>query len=522
MVMRLPALRRAALVLAVSTFALAGFARADDPPQPRAETTAPAGQKVGRGGNAPGASQGSSSAAEPHRLPSDSTTKQTLDLPGRALGFTATAGSIRVFDGKGEPLADIAYTSYELDGADRATRPVTFLFNGGPGASSAWLQFGAAGPWRLPLDGEALSPSASPEVKPNAETWLDFTDLVFIDPVSTGYSRFVASGEDARKSFYSVDGDVNSIALVIRRWLEKHDRLTSPKYVGGESYGGIRGPKVVRQLQLQHGVGVRGLILVSPLLDFREFTGTSLLQYVATLPSYVAVAREAKGPVKRTDLADVEAYARGEFLADLVKGEADKEATNRLADKVAELTGIDQAVSRRLAGRFDVGEFRREFDRKNGKVTGRYDASVRGYDPYPDSSSSRFGDPSGDALQAPLTSAAVDVLTRKLNWRPDGSYEVLNGAVEGNWDFGRGINPPQSVSDLRQILATDGKLNVLVAHGLFDLATPYFGSKRVLDQLPAFATRRVKFVVYPGGHMFYSRDGSRQAFRSEVEALIRE
>jgi carboxypeptidase C (cathepsin A) len=522
MVMRLSALRRTGLVLAVSAVAFAGLAHADDPPQPRSETTAPAGQKGGRGGNTQNASQTSQSPAESHRLPADSTTKQTLELPGRTLNFAATAGSIRVFDEKGEPLADIATTSYELDGADRATRPVTFLFNGGPGASSAWLQFGNAGPWRLPLDGEALSPSASPEVRPNVETWLDFTDLVFIDPVGTGYSRFVASGEDARKRFYSVDGDVNSIALVIRRWLEKHDRLVSPKYVAGESYGGIRGPKVVRQLQLQHGVGVRGLVLVSPLLDFREFTGTSLLQYVATLPSYVAVARQANGPVTRADLADVEAYARGEFLADLVKGEADKEATNRLADKVASLTGIDQTVSRRLAGRFDVGEFRRELDRKNGKVTGRYDASVRGFDPYPDSGNSRFGDPSGDALQAPLTSAAVDVLTRKLNWRPDGSYEVLNGAVERNWDFGGGISPPQSVSELRQILATDAKLNVLVAHGLFDLATPYFGSKRVLDQLPAFATQRVKFVVYPGGHMFYSRDGSRQAFRSEVEALIRE
>lgn len=518
----LPTLRRTGLVLAVSAVALAAVAHAEDQPQPRAEAASPAGQKGGRAGDAPSATQASPSAAEPHRLPPDSTTKQTLELPGRTLNFAATAGSIRVFDGKGAPLADIAYTSYQLDGADRATRPVTFLFNGGPGASSAWLQFGAVGPWRLPLDGEALSPSASPEVKPNAETWLDFTDLVFIDPVSTGYSRFVASGEDARKSFYSVDGDVSAIALVIRRWLEKHDRLTSPKYVAGESYGGIRGPKVVRQLQLKDGIGVRGLILVSPLLDFREFAGTSLLQYVATLPSYVAVARETKGPVKRADLADVEAYARGEFLADLVKGEADREATDRLADKVAELTGIDQAVSRRLAGRFDVGEFRREFDRKNGKVTGRYDASVRGFDPYPDSSSSRFGDPSGDALQAPLTSAAVDVLSRKLNWRPDGSYEVLNGAVEGHWDFGRGINPPQSVSELRQILATDAKLNVLVAHGLFDLATPYFGTKRVLDQMPAFATQRVKFVVYPGGHMFYSQGGSRQAFRSEVEALIRE
>ncbi|WGD55847.1 peptidase S10 [Bradyrhizobium sp. CB1650] len=522
MLMSLPALRRTTLLLVVSTFAFAEWAHADDPPQPRLEATAPAGQKGGRGGGAQGVGQASPSVAEPRGLPADATTKQTLDLPGRTLAFTAIAGSIRLFDDKREPQADIAYTSYELDGADRATRPVTFLFNGGPGASSAWLQFGSAGPWRLPLDGEALSSSASPEVRPNAETWLDFTDLVFIDPAGTGYSRFVASGEDARKRFYSIDGDVNSIALVIRRWLEKHDRLLSPKYVAGESYGGIRGPKVVRQLQLQYGVGVRGLILLSPLFDFRDFTGTSLLQYVATLPSYAAVAREAKGPVTRADLADVEAYARGEFLADLVKGEADKEATNRLADRVAALTGIDQAMSRRLAGRFDVGEFRREFDRKNGKVTGRYDASVRGYDPYPDSSSSRFGDPSGDSLQAPLTSAAVDILTRRLNWRPDGSYEVLNGSVERAWDFGHGINPPQSVSELRQILATDPKLNILVGHGLFDLATPYFGTQRVLDQLPAFATSRIKFVVYPGGHMFYSRDGSRRAFRSEVEQLIKE
>ena len=129
---------------------------------------------------------------------------------------------------------------------------------------------------------------------PNAETWLDFTDLVFIDPVGTGYSRFVATGEDVRKRFYSVDGDVNSIAVVIRRWLEKSDRLLSPKFVAGESYGGIRGPKIVRNLQVDQGVGVRGLILVSPLFDYREFSGSSLLQYVWSLPSMAAVAREAK------------------------------------------------------------------------------------------------------------------------------------------------------------------------------------------------------------------------------------
>ncbi|MGH6778535.1 MAG: S10 family peptidase [Bradyrhizobium sp.] len=485
------------------------------PPQASARPTA-----------GPGAEKGSASAspavAAPRKLPPDSTTRQTLELPGRTLSFTATAGSIRLFDGKGEPQADIAYTAYQLDGVDRTLRPVTFVFNGGPGASSAWLQLGDSGPWRLPINAAAVTPSTSPHVKPNAETWLDFTDLVFIDPVGTGYSRFVSTSREARRTFYSVDGDVESIALTIRHWLERNDRLSSPKYVVGESYGGIRGPKVVRNLEMHQGIGVRGLILISPLLDFREYSGSSILQYVASLPTFAAVAREAKGSVTRADMKDVESYASGDFLVDLVRGEADEAATRRIADKVAALTGIDQAVSRRLAGRFDIAEFRRDFDRRNGKVTGRYDASVLGTDPYPDSSSFDFDDPSGDVLMAPLTSAIVELTRRKLNWRPDGSYQVLNGSVARAWNFGHGLSPPESVSDLREILALDPKLKVLVAHGLFDLATPYFGSQIVLDQLPPFASsERVKLVVYPGGHMFYSRQASRQAMRSEVEALMK-
>ncbi len=528
MAIRLVAPRHLRFALVFLTLSVVTGARAQDAPQPQHHQTAtPSEPKPGATGARGSAS--SPAAVEQHRLPPDSTTRHTLALPGRTLDFTATAGSIPLFNDKREPQADIAFTAYQLNGADARTRPVTFLFNGGPGASSAWLQFGAAGPWRLAINADAVTSSASPDLMPNAETWLDFTDLVFIDPVGTGYSRFVAGGEEVRKRFYSVDGDVNAIALVIRRWLEKSDRLLSPKFVAGESYGGIRGPKIVRNLQVDQGVGVKGLILVSPLFDYREFTGSSLLQYVWSLPSMAAVAREAKGAkeggeggVTRADLADVERYAAGEFLGDLIKGSADAEATTRLADRVAALTGIDQAVSRRLAGRLGVGEFRREFDRRNGKVTGRYDASVSGFDPYPDSSFHRFGDPSGDALAAPLTSAAVDLTRRTLNWRPDGSYQLLNGAVQGAWDFGRGINPPESLSQLRQILALDPKLKLLVAHGLFDLATPYFGSKILLDQLPAYASpERVKLTVYPGGHMFYSRDGARQAFRSEVEALVK-
>jgi carboxypeptidase C (cathepsin A) len=514
--------RIVAALLALS-LALATGAKAQEKTQdaPSDQAATAASQKAGEKGGGAKAPAGPS-AAEQHRLPPDSTTKQTVVLPGRTLAFTATAGSIRLFDDKGEAQADIAYTAYQLDGADVAMRPVTFLFNGGPGAASAYLQLGAAGPWRLPISGDAGLSSASPDLQPNAETWLDFTDLVFIDPVGTGYSRFVASGEDARKHFFSIDGDVNSLAVTVRRWLEKSNRLLSPKFVAGESYGGIRTPKIVRELQTDQGVGVKGLILLSPVLDFREFTGSSMLQYMVSLPTMAAVAREKKSPVTRADMADVERYASGDFLADLIKGSADAEATNRLADKVAALTGIDQAVSRRLAGRFDAIEFRREFDRRDGKVTGRYDASVMGLDPYPDSSFYHFRDPSGEPLTAPLTSAVVDLTTRKLNWRPDGSYQLLNEAVDKAWNFGHGINPPESTSQLREILALDPKLKLLIGHGLFDLATPYFGSKILLDQLPAFASpERVKLVVYPGGHMFYSRDASRQAFRTEVQALMK-
>src|ERR1700747_352242 len=193
----------------------------------------------------------------------------------------------------------------------------------GPAPRRAGCRLAKKGPWRLAINADQVTPSASPDLKPNAETWLDFTDLVFIDPVGTGFRRFVATGEGVRKRFFSVDGDVAALALEIRRWLEKHERLMSPKFVVGESYGGIRGPKVVRNLQTQQGIGVRALILVSPVLDFREYSGSSLLQYVASLPTFAAVARAKKGAVARTDMDDVERYARGDFLLDLFKGEGD-------------------------------------------------------------------------------------------------------------------------------------------------------------------------------------------------------
>ena len=515
--------RHACVTTMLLALVLASAVRADDTAHvapPHQAEAKPSASKAD-GGNAHG---GPTATANDHRLPPASTTRHKLALPGRTLAFTATAGAIRIFNDKGEPQADIATTTYQLDGADPRSRPVTFLFNGGPGASSAWLQFGSNGPWRIAMD-RAIANAATPlALEPNAETWLDFTDLVFIDPLGTGYSRMIASGDEARKRFFTVDGDVASIALVIRRWLEQADRMQSPKFIAGESYGGIRGPKIVRNLQTRQGVAVNGLVLISPALDFGDVLGTGLSRFVTSLPSMAAVARdnEKRGVLTRADMADVEAYARGEVLSDLIKGQADAEATRRLADRFASLTEIDQAESRRLAGRFDVSEFRRAFDRRNGKVTGRYDGSVLGFDPYPDSTNSDFNDPSEEPLLAALTSAAFELYAHKLNWRPDGSYELLSRAVNREWDFGKHRTSVESVSDIRELLAASPQFKILVAHGLFDLATPYFASQIRLDQLPTFGSRdRVRLMVYPGGHMFYSHDGSRQALRDEVRTLMK-
>lgn len=509
-----------AMLLAILASA-AAYAREAAPVAPphQAEAKPPA-SKADRGD----AHGGPVATANDHRLPPASTTRHKLVLPGRTLAFTATAGAIRLFDDKDEAQADIATTAYQLDGADPRSRPVTFVFNGGPGASSAWLQFGSSGPWRIAMDRAIAAPAAPLALEPNAETWLDFTDLVFIDPLGTGYSRTVAGGDEARKRFFTVDGDVASIALVIRRWLEQADRMQSPKFIAGESYGGIRGPKVVRNLQTRQGIAVNGLVLISPALDFGDVLGTGLSRFVTSLPSMAAVAREKGkgGTLTRADMADVEAYARGEFLSDLIRGQADTEATRRLADRFAALTGIDQTESRRLAGRFDVSEFRRAFDRRNGKVTGRYDASVLGFDPYPDSSASDFNDPSEEPLLSALTSAAFELYAHKLNWRPAGSYELLSRDVNREWDFGKSRPSVESMSDIRELLAADPQFRLLVAHGLFDLATPYFASQIRLDQLPTFGARdRVRLAVYPGGHMFYSHDGSRQALRDEARALMK-
>ena len=228
------------------------------------------------------------------RLPGEVTTIQYLEAPDRRFQFKATAGAIPLYDAAdGSLQAEVAYVAY-VKSEGGPTRPVTFVFNGGPGAASAYLQIGAIGPWRLALD--QITPSTSPTLVPNAETWLDFTDLVFVDPPGTGYSRLAASGDGPRRHFWSVNGDAQALAVVIRKWIERTGRQVSPKFIVGESYGGFRAPKIARLLQDGQNVGVNGVVLISPVLDFGVRNLASYLpeHWVAYLPSMAATAREAK------------------------------------------------------------------------------------------------------------------------------------------------------------------------------------------------------------------------------------
>ena len=467
-------------------------------------------------------SQSASPAADTIRLPADATTHHSLELPGRTLHFTATAGSVRLRDDKNAPQADVAFVAYQLDGAAKLTRPVTFAFNGGPGMASGWLQVGAVGPWRVALGGAAGVPPGSPAPIPNAETWLDFTDLVFIDPPGTGYSRILGSGDAGEKHFWSVRGDIQMFAEVIRRWLDHNDRMTSPKYLLGESYGGLRAPRLARELQSAQGVGVTGMVLMSPILDTHNESGfANPLDWVDRLPSEVAAARALKGPVTRADVADAEQYAATDYLVDLLRGERDTAALDRLATRMAALTGLDAALVRRLHGRLDTDVFLHELERAQGRVGSQYDATITTADPDPHRLLSQYPDPVLEGFKVPVTGAMAALYTEKLDWRPEGTYRLENDAAFAQWDWGRGLGRPESLSALQAALALDPRLRVLIAHGLFDLRTPYFASELAMRTLPDVgAPNRVRLMVYPGVHMFYADDTSRAALRRDVETLF--
>lgn len=470
-------------------------------------------------------------------LPEPRSTRQTLDLPDRTLHFTATVGAIPLRGAGGTILADVAYTAYTLDGPRSPQRPLTFAFNGGPGSASTWLHLGAMGPWRVPLDAATIEAGTTAAFEPNSDTWLDFTDLVFLDPPGTGYSRIwphsggaarhdepqESKREAGRAWFWSIRGDIATFADVIKTWTRQADRLDSPIVLVGESYGGFRAPLIADALLRDHAMAVRSLVLVSPVLDFDGRRGGHLpMHSVALLPSLTATRLERTGmEPHRAALAAVEAYARGDYLLDLVRGPRDVAAQSRLGVAVAGFTGLSAEQVRAQSGRVSAPSFVRGNPLFGSNPVSLYDAGMTEIPAPPGGRRRGFGDPFTSGLSEPL-SAAVARLHARFDWTTERPYLTLASEVTQNWVWQRGPNPPEALSALQTLMQSDQRRTTLVTHGFTDLVTPYFASVVQLDLLPPHGPLpRIHMEVYPGGHMFYSRDASRARFRADAERTIR-
>lgn len=443
-----------------------------------------------------------------------------MQLAGRTLKYTVTVGAMPVYGADNKKTGEVVVTAYTMEGADR---PVTFALNGGPGASSVYLNFGAIGPKRVPFGQEGDSPSDPATLLDNPGTWLDFTDLVFIDPVGTGFSRSLEAPDATRRDFFSTDNDIHYLSRIISDWLSKNQRLGSRKYLAGESYGGYRVPRLTHYLQTQLGVAMNGIVLVSPYLNptISDNGDLSPIPYVVTLPSMAASNLERQKNLSAETMAPVIAYARSDYAADLLRGRSDPQSLTRVVDRVSQLTGLDKSFVRRAGGRIEIGAYLREEFREQGKVGSVYDPNVTSFDPFPYSPDQRGSDPLLESIIAPTTTAMVDFVTRVVGWKATGVYKALSYEVNGQWDQGSPALRAGAVPDLREAVAADPKLRVLIVHGWNDLSCPFMGSVLTVDQMPVMGDpTRVSVHEYPGGHMFYSRKDSQAALRRDVMAMF--
>jgi carboxypeptidase C (cathepsin A) len=452
-------------------------------------------------------------------LPPDAHTQQAIMLDGKTLKYTVTVGALPVRDKDGKVVGEVVVTTYAVDGNNR---PVTFALNGGPGASSVYLNFGAIGPKHLQAGNEGDSPSDPTSLIDNPGTWLDFTDLVFIDPVGTGFSRATVPEADAKKLFYSTVPDIQYLSRVIYDWLVKNDRLSSRKYLVGESYGGFRGPRVTYYLQSQLGVALNGVVLVSPYLNptVDDNGDLSPLPWMMTLPSITAAHLEREKKLTSAAMADVIAYTRGDYATTLLKGRADPDATKAMIQHVTDLTGLDPAFVKFSGGRLETNAYLREVFREEGKLGSVYDSNVTSFDPFPFAPEQRANDPILASIVAPMTTAMVDFVTRTVGWKVDARYNALSYDVNRLWDRDDDLRSG-SVTQLRQAVAADPKLRVLIAHGWNDLSCPFMGSVLTVDQMPLMGDpTRVVVHEYSGGHMFYTRMPSRLELRKDVMEMF--
>lgn len=464
-------------------------------------------------------------------------TAHTLTLPSGALRYEARADWMTLYSDD-KPSAEVFHVAYTL--SDAPDRPLTFVFNGGPGAASAYLHLGVLGPRRVFFNEDGSLPPSPAQVIDNPQTWLQFTDLVFIDPVGTGFSRTLdregeeaAAAEKRKKHYWTVEGDLDAMGEVIRRYLSRHQRWGSPIYLAGESYGGFRVARMARRLQEQDGVGLCGALLISPAIEFDLLGGSAynVLPWIDKLPTMAAAGLHhgratLAGETRAEHLAEAERFALEELTVALASGDALSSARRaEIYDKMAGLIGLPASLIARCAGRVEMTRFCRELLRDQGLVCGLYDASVTVRDPFP--SSEQFGgpDPTLAGLSRIFTAAVMSYLTAELAVTESvRDYHLLSMSVNQSWRDGEGelsTDLVGSMSELRYGMSLNPDMKVMIVHGSYDLVTPYFSSWRLiaLGQLTEAQRSAVFLRHYPGGHMFYTWAESRRAFFQDTAAL---
>ncbi len=462
-----------------------------------------------------------------------SVTRHSVEINGQTIHYEATADTITLVNDKDEPTANLFYIAYrKIDGGadsakfpDAAERPITFSFNGGPGSSSVWLHLGIFGPKRVEYADEVGHPGPPPYgVIPNAHSLLDKSDFVFIDPVSTGYSR--AEGETSEKQFHGLESDLDSVADFIRTYITREQRWGSPKIIAGESYGTTRAAGLIQRLHSRHGIATSGVILVSPVLEFQtiRFGEGNDLPYAMILPSYAAVAHYHEAlPQKWQDrpvedvIAEARRFALDDYLPALLRGASlDEAERNRVRTTMSELTGLGPQYLEDVS----LPRFAKELLRHRGKTVGRLDARFLGIDGDHVGDSYEY-DASYEAIRSNYTESLNAYVRGELGYESDLPYEILTGV--GPWDYGwAGRDRYVSVADrLRDAMHRQPHTRVFVAMGHHDLATPFFAAETTLNRLrldPEYRDR-IDTAYYPAGHMMYVHQPSLEQLKADLDAF---
>jgi carboxypeptidase C (cathepsin A) len=484
------------------------------------------------------------SSKEPEAVFTDrlSTTQHEAVIGGRRIPYTAVTGLVVLREevhGKGEeegrfkghvPKAEVFITAYTRDDIeDHSSRPITFAFNGGPGSSSVWLHLGVLGPRRVQLadDGSALPPPY--RLINNDHSLLDVTDLVFIDPVSTGFSRAV-TGEKAGE-FHGFQADLESVGEIIRLWLGRSGRWLSPKYLAGESYGTTRAAGLAGWLQQRHGIYLSGLMLLSSVLEFStvRFDAGNDLPPLLYLPSFAATAwyhgqldEELQQQPLSGFLAEVEAFTLDHYAPALLRGRRlPAGEREEIVRQLARFTGLSRSFIEQNNLRIDIHRFCKELLRDQRRTVGRLDSRFTGRDRDAGGENSEF-DPSYGMIQGPYTAALNDYLRRELEFESDLPYEIIANLYR-NWNYQEFQNRYVNVSDtLRQALSMNPALRVHVASGYFDLATPYFASEYTLDHLALEEELydNISTSYYEAGHMMYVQLDSLVRLKRELVKFL--